>query len=462
MALHNLYKTPQWLRPGSGISFVFRGSDEAMEITTSAGGAVTRPQDFAATAGTGAEDTASLNSWIAETGLKYLPNGDYLASGSVSAFPHPTLILADDASESGTKLPFISIGSLPFKNLPPTYMFIRQLTTDRTDPFTVRIERIVDSDVGYGVPQALRVWTQKNHSNSNTEFVISGILDNYSDTASNGDACVSGVSNKYGTAAAFSGHFQMNDMVKRSADTAVTASPAVEMNIQAIGLDHPTANANLGYRRVLDIIAKTNYGVDGWNTATDNYGEAEIGQGIVIRNDDGGGAGRNGYFRYGLAIVDMPSNTNPISTAVYIKTNGGKGIELAGNVTGSQIVVQGSSSYGLVLNGSYSQTAIRVNTGQSISVNTTNTIKTAYGTTANIWGFYDTTSERVGFDMTASPHIRVAGTKVVGARDTGWTAMTGTPDESTAYATGTVTLAQLAGRVMALQTALTTHGLIGA
>jgi hypothetical protein len=39
--------------------------------------------------------------------------------------------------------------------------------------------------------------------------------------------------------------------------------------------------------------------------------------------------------------------------------------------------------------------------------------------------------------------------------------MTGTPDESTAYATGTVTLAQLAGRVMALQTALTTHGLIG-
>lgn len=54
------------------------------------------------------------------------------------------------------------------------------------------------------------------------------------------------------------------------------------------------------------------------------------------------------------------------------------------------------------------------------------------------------------------------GTKVVGARDTGWTAMTGTADEATAYATGTVTLPQLAGRVMALQAALTTHGLIGA
>jgi hypothetical protein len=54
------------------------------------------------------------------------------------------------------------------------------------------------------------------------------------------------------------------------------------------------------------------------------------------------------------------------------------------------------------------------------------------------------------------------GTKVVGARDTGWTAMTGTPDESTAYDTASVTLPQLAGRVMALQAALTTHGLIGA
>lgn len=54
-----------------------------------------------------------------------------------------------------------------------------------------------------------------------------------------------------------------------------------------------------------------------------------------------------------------------------------------------------------------------------------------------------------------------AGTKVVGARDTGWTAMTGTADKASTYDTSTVTLAQLAGRVMAMQTALTTHGLLG-
>jgi len=57
---------------------------------------------------------------------------------------------------------------------------------------------------------------------------------------------------------------------------------------------------------------------------------------------------------------------------------------------------------------------------------------------------------------------RVSTLKVVGARDTGWTAMTGTSNKNTAYDTATVTTAQLAGRVMALQAALTTHGLIGA
>jgi hypothetical protein len=62
---------------------------------------------------------------------------------------------------------------------------------------------------------------------------------------------------------------------------------------------------------------------------------------------------------------------------------------------------------------------------------------------------------------TATGEYRVNGTKVVGARDTGWTAMTGTANENTSYATGTITLVQLAERVKAIQDALTTHGLIG-
>jgi hypothetical protein len=52
--------------------------------------------------------------------------------------------------------------------------------------------------------------------------------------------------------------------------------------------------------------------------------------------------------------------------------------------------------------------------------------------------------------------------QVVGARITGYTnAMTGTANRATSYATGTITLAQLAERVKAIQDDLTTHGLIG-
>lgn len=54
------------------------------------------------------------------------------------------------------------------------------------------------------------------------------------------------------------------------------------------------------------------------------------------------------------------------------------------------------------------------------------------------------------------------GVQVLGARETGWTAMTGTGDKASSFDTSTVTLADLAERVKALQDALTTHGLIGA
>lgn len=79
-----------------------------------------------------------------------------------------------------------------------------------------------------------------------------------------------------------------------------------------------------------------------------------------------------------------------------------------------------------------------------------------FGSVTSAWDFNNP------INLISGNVLKVNNVQVVGARDTGWTAMTGTPDESTAYATSSVTLAQLAGRVMALQTALTTHGLIGA
>lgn len=67
-----------------------------------------------------------------------------------------------------------------------------------------------------------------------------------------------------------------------------------------------------------------------------------------------------------------------------------------------------------------------------------------------------------GITIASGKVLKVGSNQVVAARDTGWTAMTGSTDKATAYDTTTVTLPQLAGRVMALQAALTTHGLLGA
>lgn len=65
------------------------------------------------------------------------------------------------------------------------------------------------------------------------------------------------------------------------------------------------------------------------------------------------------------------------------------------------------------------------------------------------------------FGVAVGEVFKVNGTQVLSLRDIGWVASTGTPLK-TAYDTATVTLAQLAGQVMAMKTALINHGLIGA
>jgi hypothetical protein len=63
-------------------------------------------------------------------------------------------------------------------------------------------------------------------------------------------------------------------------------------------------------------------------------------------------------------------------------------------------------------------------------------------------------------NLSTGNEYRINNTKVVGARVTGWTAATGTATR-TAFATSTVTTAQLAERVKALIDDLISHGLIG-
>ena len=106
---------------------------------------------------------------------------------------------------------------------------------------------------------------------------------------------------------------------------------------------------------------------------------------------------------------------------------------------------------------------------QTIAFGSASTVTTAYGmyvedptagTNATITNNY-----AAGFGGNVNivtGELRQGGVKVVGARDTGWTAFTNTTNKATSYDTSTVTLQQLAERVAAIQAALTTHGLIGA
>jgi hypothetical protein len=81
--------------------------------------------------------------------------------------------------------------------------------------------------------------------------------------------------------------------------------------------------------------------------------------------------------------------------------------------------------------------------------------------TKTLVSIQDATGHGVINVQSSAGEYRINGTKVVGARDTGWKVMSGIADKESPYDTRTVTLAQLAGRVKKLQDALTTHGLLG-
>lgn len=136
------------------------------------------------------------------------------------------------------------------------------------------------------------------------------------------------------------------------------------------------------------------------------------------------------------------------------------------------IVLKGSASGGLDPFGigidfsqaSYATAAIKMADGQRQYFNSNISARVETG-------LYLLRHDSLGINFLASDptngtldvvtNYKINGTAVVGARNTGWGAMTGSSNKATVYDTSTVTLAQLAGRVMALQAALTTHGLIG-
>lgn len=306
--------------------------------------------------------------------------------------------------------PKINVSNAPKAQLPETLVFVSQDTSDDESPATVFIQRVVNTDGGLTNPKALRAKTIVNVDTDQTEWAVSGELDNYSDQGSTGNTATSGVANKYGTASVFGGHFQANDWNIYALNTNVTSVIGAEVNIQAVGLDHPTANGGYGNRFCLDVIARTNEGVTDWDTAPGNSGDAEIGVGLSVRSDNI----TNGTFRFGIAVRD---GNAPISTGIRVNTRGNYALHMSGANSTAHLYSTGSPTYGAVFGGSYpSGTAIRINAQSHIAFDGMNSIRQGYGVSAGILGFYSGANERAGFDMTASPGVRVAGKKVVGPR----------------------------------------------
>ena len=161
-----------------------------------------------------------------------------------------------------------------------------------------------------------------------------------------------------------------------------------------------------------------------------------------------------------ISVVEFGTSGNTLT--ITPNTTSGTAITLVGSGTGGMTF---ASSGGVQL--AVGHTASAVNyvsvtggaTGSGVTIS-------ALGSDANVaitltpkgTGIVNFSSN---INLPSGKVFLVNSTQVVGPRDTGWTAMTGTADEVTSYATSSITLAQLAGRVMALQTALTAHGLIG-
>ncbi len=396
------------------------------------------PSFYGAKADGVTNDSADVISAITANGIKIFRTGNYITSGTISNFTRPTVMLTDGAQRNGSYLPLLNISRLHWNQLPAAYVFVRQDTSDRADLFTARFEKIVNTDDALVNPQVLRAYAQINLDTTQSVWAVSGVLDNYSDLSGVGCAANSGVANKYGLATVFAGHFQSNDHNTYAAATDVTATVGYEANIQAIGPDHPTANNGLGNRFVADLLGRILSG-----------GSAEIGCILRLRADNETAA----TIRYALAVTDY-NMLGTITTGILIRTHGGRSIYITGNVTGSHIQIAGNSSWGLVLSGTYSTAAIRIPATEYFSWDTTDTIQTTYGATANLLAFYNTGVETFGINM-SNGNLRIMGLTIMKDRNTGWTADTGTASKAShATYSGTASVGYVQAEMQALMDAV--------
>jgi hypothetical protein len=394
--------------------------------------------------------------------ITFLPD----VAGAVSGTVQDKLREINSRADAGVSTPNPRLGIGVAATSTNVLVMRAQTDVDTGIGSVLQVQHLIETDESgsQANPKALRAYTRVGSPTNAlvtataawNPWAVSGELDNYSDSTNTGATATSGVSNKFGAGAVWAGHFQSKEWTDNSADpTQVTDLLGIEANLSVVGADHPTDSNGLGNRFLVDLIAKSNKAATGWAVGK----EGEVGCAIRIRTE---AVANGGYFRYGIVLEEHASNAGKINTGILVRNTGAYGLRATGAKTTADISLEGNSQNGILLQGTYTGAAIRINDGQRIGLEATNAIKFGWDSGSTSVQMLNGANNRVSFNLSASPGLRINATQVVGARDTGWNAMTGSSDKGTAYDTATVTLPQLAGRVMALQAALTTHGLLGA
>jgi microcystin-dependent protein len=160
----------------------------------------------------------------------------------------------------------------------------------------------------------------------------------------------------------------------------------------------------------------------------------------------------NGGATY-IALSDHTSgaSTEPGTGASYLTVWGVFSASGTGDVTGP-----GSSTDNAIAR--FDSTTGKLLQNSSATVNDSGSVNVPTGQAYSINGAARLTEVLLALD--AAGVITINSVQVLGARRTGWTVATGTATRTT-FATGSVTLAQLAERVKALQDDLIAHGIIG-
>lgn len=284
-------------------------------------------------------------------------------------------------------------------------MIFTQSAPTNADGWGVRFLRRPPAGGTTGVNAAVVVDTTTQAGTATFEFNLLAKLLNYATTGQH--TAFYAQAQKFADSATISGVSEAID--PRNIANPTSGMAAFEVDVRACGTD------NLNARNGLDIVA-TRLGPDGAHTGADMV----CGSGLSFQNGLD-----TGHASFGRLIWAKPGTTAVI------------GIDFSAATIGSAAMV--------------------LATNQAICFSADLTRKVYHsGGGYQFTGPAGTPVASIG----DSGAYGIAGTQVIGSRNTGWTAPTGTATKG-GFDTATVTLPQLAAQMKALQDALTLHGLIG-